>query len=93
MVTTHIHIHAGQRTLDRRAVRDKLEIELRGRRYPLSSESDAAIDAAIRQAGLWKKGSVYPDFTIYKNGEEISGGGGHNSGTMDARLLKKMSDT
>lgn len=48
----------------------------------LKDDSDESLDAAIKKAGLWKKGGEYPDFMIYGNGELMGGGGGPNSGAM-----------
>lgn len=67
----------------------KFEIEFEakpGKKYPLSSDSDAAYDQAIRAAGLWKPGKEYPWFTVYEDGEETGGGGGGNSGIMGKGL-------
>ena len=49
----------------------------------MKADTDAELDAAVKRAGLWKKAGSYPGFTIYKDGEEIGGGGGPNSGGMD----------
>ena len=53
------------------------------KRYPMKADTDAELNAAAKRAGLWKPGQEFPDFMIYKDGEEIGGGGGPNSGTMD----------
>jgi hypothetical protein len=47
-----------------------------GQYFKLAAKSDTAIDNAVKQAGLWKKGADYPYFSIYQNGEETSSGGG-----------------
>lgn len=49
---------------------------------PLEAETDANIAQAVYDAGLWNTGAYYPDFGIYEDGEQISGGGGPNSGVM-----------
>jgi hypothetical protein len=63
----------------------QFEIEFgNGRRLPLAADTDLEIIAAIRRAGLWKAGVLYPYFRIYENGEETGGGGGIQSGVMRA---------
>ena len=63
----------------------KWEMEIGGKMYPLSAFTDEAMDATVKRAGLWKKGQDYPEFTVYKDGEEHGGGGGGRSGgTMDS---------
>jgi hypothetical protein len=47
----------------------QFEIEFgNGRRLPLTADTDLEIIAAIRRAGLWKAGVLYPYFRIYENG-------------------------
>ena len=61
----------------------RFEIKFENRkRLALAADTDWEIDAAIKRAGLWKSGALYPYFTIYENGEEIGGGGGVKSGVM-----------
>jgi hypothetical protein len=56
-------------------------------KIPLSSHTDAGIDRALKVAGLWKPGKPYPYFTIYNSdGDEVSGGGGLQSGIMGEPL-------
>lgn len=55
-----------------------------GRRFPLADETDAEIARAVKAAGLWRPGEYYPDFTMYRDGEETGGGGGSNSGRMES---------
>jgi preprotein translocase subunit YajC len=47
-----------------------------------NAQYDAQYDAAVKKAGLYKKGEEYPWFTVYIDGEESGGGGGRNSGEM-----------
>lgn len=59
--------------------RKKLEIEFDkkpGKRYPLNSDSDSEYERTAKQAGMWKGGSEpFPHFTVYRDGQEIGGGG------------------
>ncbi len=50
--------------------------------YQVADDSDAELDKAIREAGLWQPGKEYPWFTTYRDGQETGGGGGTNSGVM-----------
>lgn len=72
-----------KRTADARDAQYAVEFAGQSKRYPMKADTDAELDAAVKRAGLWKKNGDYPDFTIYKDGEEIGGGGGSNSGSMD----------
>ena len=70
----------------RAKTRDGYEVEFRGgRRFSMKADTDVELDDAVKRAGLWKKAGEYPYFTIYKDGEEVGGGGGSNSGAMDSK--------
>jgi hypothetical protein len=54
----------------------EIRFEAKGGKIKIPAESDAAMEAAAKKAGLWKGGKdeEFPAFTLYRNGEEIGGG-------------------